>query len=291
MKNPTQNYGFIATVITRDHYIFGAEMVPKTIIRSDGQWIYDLPVMEKQFNGSFETYGCTVFGTLNALEILRGVITDDIEVNYSDRFTYISSETSPPGNNPHIVAESVRHDGVIEEIVLPFTPDIDSLEKFRDMGNRGPELLKMALTFTKSFQFMHEWIFEIADAKAQRQAKMMECLTYSPLGVSVCAWKQRENGLYYKDEGDQDNHWTVCIGYVKGEHWIIFDSYPDDNELEIKLLEWDYDFGFAKRYHLEKVIAPVILPTPIAKVTPWQSIINWIANFIKKHGWSNPLHA
>ena len=78
-------------------------------------------------------------------------------------------------------------------------------------------------------------------------AKLKDALKFSPVGVSVLAWAER-NGLYYKPVGADDTHWTVCYKVDAENRPHIFDSY--DNTL--KILEPFYDFGQARRIHIEK---------------------------------------
>lgn len=267
-------HGFIPPIITPDHYIFGAQMVPKVVRQSDRQWLDFIPAGEPQFNGSFETYGCTVFGTLNAREVLckRAFGKDE---NNSDRFTYISSDTNPPGNDPHVVAESIRTEGVVPEEELPFTADIIDLQTFRNMGDKGPDLISEGLEETKKILFLHEWLWSDPNISiSDKQEKMWECLQYSPLGVSVHAWEQDENGLYSKNPGDEDNHWVVIIGGVFGKCWLVYDSYPTTEGSYLKKLAWDYNFGWSKRYHMESIGVPIDGSAVIPKE-------NWLSNLWK----------
>jgi hypothetical protein len=281
MKNTVKQYGFQAPVIEKNHYIFGAEMVPRIVYQPDGQWLDYITQNEKQYNDLFDTCGCTVYGTLNAgLEIL-GKRVFGKENNYSDRFTYIASGTKPPGNDPQIVAESIRASGVVAESDLPFSNEIDSLDKFNCIPPDKKYLIDTGKLWATKYEFLHEWVFNSEISLSEKQNRMVECLTFSPLGVSVRAWQQRENGLYYKELGEQDTHWCVCIGYVVGKYWIIYDSYPQSDGDFIKHLEWDYDFGFAKRYYLKEITEPII---PIAipkKISLYQRFINWLDNIIK----------
>ena len=142
-----ENLGFVTPRITADHFQLGGGMVPVENIRPDGQWLDCLPADEPQFHTGFETFGCTCFGTLNAREILRYAhllsrFPEPTRPNYSDRFTYKMSGTKPPGNDPHIVAESIRNYGVISEELLPFSPGIDSLLAFNNFGSESDELIK-----------------------------------------------------------------------------------------------------------------------------------------------------
>ena len=66
-----QGHGFIAPQITPDNYVLGAtNALPFEVIQNNGNWLEFLPEGEWQARPNIETYSCTAFGTLNAIEIL-----------------------------------------------------------------------------------------------------------------------------------------------------------------------------------------------------------------------------
>lgn len=278
MKLQIKNLGFVVPKIDDTHYVFGGGQVPKDILQADRNWQPFLVVAEAQSHPGFETYGCTCFNTNNALEILKKKITYS-EANYSDRFTYDISETSPPGNDPHVVIEAIRNVGMILESSLPFRADINDLNTFRSMEGKDKQLFAEASGWRSKFTVMHDWVFNTNIPLDQKLKLLYECLQYSPLGVSVRAWQQRDNGLYYKNPGEIDTHWTVIVYAVPNEYWLIFDSYADESGSFLKKLEWNYDFGFAKRYYLR----PVISTPQGSAVIPTISFKEKIINFIKKY--------
>jgi hypothetical protein len=87
----------------------------------------------------------------------------------------------------------------------------------------------------------------------EKHERMKTALRYSLLGVSVVGWREH-NGIYYKDEGEPDNHWTNIVAF-DGGYPIVADSY----EPFLKKLDKNYDFGFAKRYSVERLVT---LPKP-----------------------------
>ena len=277
MKHTVKNYGFAPKPILPDQYVFGAGKIPEVVLQADGQWDKFLPVFEKQYTDKLETFGCTVFGTLNAREILKIKISG-IEENYSDRDLYIISNTAPPGNDPHVVAEILRLKGASFEKTLPFRMDIKDLIEFASFELKEAELNKERLVSLERFEYLHEWVFTNNTSLKNKQALMLRNLQFSPLGVSVEAWKQKENGLYYKEQGDPDTHWAVLIGYEYGKYWKVYDTYPTSEGEAIKYLEWDYDFGYCKRYYL----APKFKKEPeLEKETFWKLIINFLKKYLK----------
>lgn len=277
MKHSIKNYGFSPQPIKSDHYVFGAGKIPEVVLQANGQWDKFLPVFEKQSTDSLETFGCTVFGTLNAREILKIKISG-VEENYCDRDLYIISNTVPPGNDPHVVGETLRLQGASLEKTLPFRNDIKDLIEFASFESKEEELIKERNISLAKFEFLHEWVFKDNTPLKNKQELIIKNLQFSPLGVSVRAWEQRENGLYYKEQGELDTHWTVLIGYEYGKYWKIYDTYPTSEGKAIKYLEWDYDFEYCKRYYLAPKFESI---EKLQKKTFWQSIINFLKNYLK----------
>ena len=192
-----------------------------------------------------ETYNCTAFATNNAIEILAKRKYGN-EPNYSDRCLGILAGTYPPGNDPHIVCEALRKNGVCFESELPFDEFIPTVDQYYSPSPLTKDLVKKAEKFLFDYDFKHEWVYRDKGLPLEeKQARLMEALMYSPLNVSVMAWREKK-GLYTKKKGEADTHWTTLFGYEKGKHWLVFDSYKP----YVKKLAWDYDFGYAKRLYI-----------------------------------------
>ena len=64
------NFGFQKETICPDHYILGGlSKVPRVVYQPNGDWRSFLPKYEPQAE-NYETWGCAVWGTQNAIEIL-----------------------------------------------------------------------------------------------------------------------------------------------------------------------------------------------------------------------------
>lgn len=237
------NYGFIKDKIEEDHWVLGGGHIPqKVIVNPSGDWSDYLPVFEAQAS-KFETWGCTVFGTLNCLESLLKCIKLE-ESNFSERFPYIGNQIREPGTSPHKVAEWIRENGLVEQDTLPMT---DAYDDFIKPDPLPVNMLIEGQHFLNEWDFKHEWI---ACEDENIKSKLKTMLKYSPLGVSVHAWKK--NGrVYIKDEGDEDNHWTMLYKIDDKGYYHIFDSYEGT-----KVLSPDYKFGMAKVYFLFKRTEP-----------------------------------
>lgn len=237
-------YGFVPPKLDSSHYVLGSSVsLPKEIIQPDGQWDKFLPPAEEQAKYGLETYNCTSFNTLNAIEILAKRIYG-LDLNLSDRDLGIRAGTRPPGNDPHVVAEALRNDGVCFEVTLPFTSDLADWQEY--YSYKGADKTKCdveAAALVFKFEFGHEWVFTGPVSKEVRNALMKEALTYSPLCVSVSAWNEVDG--VFVDAGMPNNHWTVVPGW-NNKGWKCRDSYPDFD----KVISPDHNIGYCKRYRL-----------------------------------------
>lgn len=264
-NNMKTSYGFLPIEITPDQYIFGSDQIKGEVLVPDGQWFGYLPDIEVQRQFGLETMNCTVYGTLNCIEILFKRVYN-VEVNHSERFVGIHSGTTPSGNNPHEVGETIRKKaGCVEDMLLPFSESIDTWEKYYGPNPLPKQLNNLGKEWIKAWDFKHDWVR--TPGQTLSPELLMEALTYSPLGVSVDAWNQ--NGeIYFKEKGGVDNHWTTLYGYLEGQYWLIFDSYDSTH----KKLAWDYDFQFVKRYTLTK-------KQPTTNGSIWGAILNFIRSY------------
>lgn len=252
--------GFIKDKIEREHHKKGDGMFAGEILQPSGQWTDYLPAVEPQ-NKYFETYCCTVFNTIKPVCILaKRKFGEDWDK--AERFnSVLANIISGHGGSPHTASETIRKNGVIEQSSLPWTEDLYNFWRYARPNPMTEPYLTEGNQWLRSYTFGHDWVYSLGSSRLKQwfasvgyklgfktiQEAMMDALQYSPLGVSVYAWQLR-NGLAYKNTWQQDNHWTCCVGYVKDQYWIIYDSYLNCN---IKC-EWGYPFGFVKRYSLDK---------------------------------------
>jgi hypothetical protein len=251
-----KNYGFVAPVIESHHYVLGgAVSLPGLILQPSRQWDAFLPKYEPQFGDGWDTHGCTVWGTQNAIEILEKRLFGH-DKDYSERYNYIIIGIRPPGSDPHLVAESIRKVGLVDNGLLPLTK---TYEDFVQPSPMTRSILLTGMNYLKYRNFGHEWVFTGDMDKQKKINLMMDALQYSPLGVSVSAWFQDTDGIF-RDHGQPNGHWCVCYGHTdKG--WKIFDSYDQST----KVYSYDSEISFCKRYHLTGIDA-------ITRPTLWQKI-------------------
>ncbi len=232
---------FIETPIFADEYIFGANSkIQGDILKADGDWRSYTPTFEDQFKYGVESMSCTVYGTLNAIEILMREKFDFVE-DYSERFTSTLAGTTKTGNSPHRVAEVIRAKGLIDETLLPFSSNINTREEYFAPISNG--LKREGKKWLKQWTFSHDWVITRDTRKEEKNELLTDALKFSPVGVSVYGWAD-DNGIYVK--AGNDNHWTLLVAGDKN-YWYVLDSYAP----YIKKLSKDYDFGFAKRFSLD----------------------------------------
>lgn len=232
-----KNYGLLISE-EKDARAYGAGTLPKVVLKEDGQWDEFLPVYEPQFNEFYDSFGCVVWATQNVIEIMLKKIKG-IEYNFSERFTYILGKVTPPGSDPHHIAEVVRNNGLIDNELLPMTKTFAEFLKPNPMTS---ELKDKGMEFP--YEVNHEYLWQDKITKEVRTKLMKEYLCYSPLGVAVTAWHE-ENGVYV-DLGKRNTHFTVCHGWnTKG--WKVFDTYDHS----LKIVSFDHNMEVCKRYYLE----------------------------------------
>lgn len=247
MNNSLKNKGFIEPVIEADHYIAGTSSLPCVVIQPDRNWTPYLVKNENQIGSFGDTFNCSAFGSLDALEVLMKK-KFGVEYNWSDRALGLFAGTYPPGNDVHVVCETIRKHGLVEDAVLPFDSSCTTIDKYYSPKPVPRDLIDKASKFIEDFSYGHEWLYKDPGTPlATKQALLLENLQYGPLSVSVVGWRYRNN-MYYKLPGEADNHWVALINVVEGQYWEVFDS----TDSYIKRLEWNYDFGYSKRHSIEK---------------------------------------
>lgn len=240
--------GFVEPSIAPEEYTFGGRQVLGVPINPSKNWEEYLPEPEIQRNAQFDTNSCFIYGSLNQIEtvirffqIQKG---DYKDVNFSERFTAYFADWSPVGGNPHNVYQSVRHEGLLPEKVLPFSSDISHANYILDEMSEA--YCKLALEW--GWTIKHDWLFTKDDTN--KHELLDTALAYCPVAVSVRAWEQDKNGIYIKDKGASDTHWCLVYRHNSDGTWAVYDTYEGVK----KTLSADYDFGFAKRIVVRKAI-------------------------------------
>lgn len=248
METEIKNYGLILPnkIETREE---GAEhllgSLGKPIINETGDWTQYLPDREPQNIRKVEAQACTAYGSLNAIETLLKF--KGFNVNYSDRYLAIIAGIDPyRGADPHTTIETIRRkSGCIPEERLPFSDDIKTPEDYYDISEvTKTQLLAEGQQWYDQWELNHEYVFLGGDVKTKYQL-LQDALRRGTVCVSVAAWYQNDNGLYFKPQGARDNHWTM-LTCIKDGVADVFDSYDNYTKSLVK----DYDFAIAKVFYL-----------------------------------------
>jgi hypothetical protein len=270
LKKEIKNYGLIIPKIeTREEgaeHVFGAE---RPIINPSGDYLAFMPDKEAQSISREDTYACTVFGTLNAIETAIYKATG-IRVNYADKFlANIAKQkgilTPGVGADPHKIGELVRTvSACLREERCPW--DRSKPGNFYNLTEQEiATLLLESQAWWKEWKFEHFWVFT-GGTPQQKRTAIQGALRRGTVCVSVEAWVF--NGTWYiKEPGAQDTHWTECLSALEDKPYKIFDSY----DAFIKDLDPMYDFGIAKVYYLTKLDPQTPTPEQISII---QQIIN-----------------
>jgi len=239
-----KNYGLnIKDIeIKPEDYLLGSSL-PLDVVNEDADWEAYLPQYELQAE-NFETFGCTVWGTLNQTETYHKAVFGT-EPNYSERYIYNIVGINPPGSNPSFIYDAIRANGLVDQNVLPMTETLEEFYKPRPMEDK---YLEEGRKWLDLYTIQHEWVRPSDPSKMKEL--IAETLHYSPVALSVTAWTADEAG-YYVDNGQPNNHWCMCYGAIKQPNGIylkIFDSYDHTK----KVLHPSHNVSFAKRILLTK---------------------------------------
>jgi len=245
-KRVSQNF-IPPETIELEEYVLGDGNLAEEIVLSGGNWANYLPLGEDQAKNGIDPRSCTAAGTLNALEAIGKLkYGASFQSDLSERYLSVMGGMNGQGGNPHFIAEELRtRAGSVPEVFLPFGKSVTTLQKYFSPNPMSYYLFKVGRHWNQKYIFKHQWVFAEGTI-AQKQNALKEGLRYSPIGVSGYAWSLHSDGKYYKD--GPDIHWFIVYGYVEGEYWLAFDTYFP----YVKRLDWNYDFGYAKSYTLNK---------------------------------------
>lgn len=227
-----QNKGYRQRERNPNDWILGGfTPLESKILRPNGQYDDCLPVSEKQHRYGLETMACVTFSALNCLETLQKA-KYGIAQNFSDRFTAKMSNTSKQGNWQWYVAKSIANDGVVDEYLWSWIPEVDTWDEY--YSPIPQEIQNDGLEWCLKNDFYYEWV---------NQVSLKTALMYGPVQVIV----KYATGDGLLNPFGEYNHAVMCYGYTN-EGWKIFDHYDQ----ELKLYHIDYKFGGLMRFDFNK---------------------------------------
>jgi hypothetical protein len=259
-----KNYGFIKGNIEQEDYVFGGSHFQGDVLRPDGDWTSLVPEYEAQSTDAFDTYGCTIFTTDNALETIMKC-KFGVTANYSERYQYNLIPVRPPGGSPQAVAENIREFGVVDQALYPMT---QTFEEYTQPEPIDPEMVKQGKKWLESYELVHDYIWKRQLPIQAQNSLLKEALKYSPIGISVTAWSLSDEG-YYVDNGEPNNHWTLLIKLWEKNGKIyrdVFDTYDHS----IKTLDPDHNIEIAKSYYINPAKKKVEKPnSALSNLLAW----------------------
>ena len=241
-----KNYGLIESIPLRGDRRLGA--VRKTVVQPDRNWGPYLPKKELQAI-LFETATCVSFSLTNCCEMQIKKQTG-VEINISDRFLAKKSGTDPRlGNYFTNVFKSFDKDGFILEAKYP--NDAQTIQEYYqevpdyygDYQLPFVPLHKQAKIMRDNIYYEPSWV----GYGGVTNEELYEALLYSPVQITVKAWKQpNSKGVYsYVDKGV--NHAVTLFKMTEDGHKHIFDHYDQ----EIKILSPNFYVGAALSHIVE----------------------------------------
>lgn len=260
------SYGFIKEEYGEEDWVLGSGKASGRFggeeLNPSGDWgAYD-PERELQRKNNFESVNCTNYATGNALIALAKFHGfEDFPKNVSERYTGVMTGTTPNGNSPHKVIETIRSEcGLIPGHVLDWTDDIDSWDEYYSPNPMTPDFIALGKALLKKFQIGHEWVFHNNSNVTDKHGLLKQALKRGTVCVSVKAWKKKGD-RYSKKKGEDDNHWIWLMRF-NGDYPVVRDQYSPF----VKELEKDYDFERAKVYFLTRLKPP---QNYLAEVISW----------------------
>lgn len=233
---PGQNTGVLPLQPRPRDWIAGSiSGITFEVRRADGQWDDYLVEKEVQYGLYFDSYNCTAFATLNAIEMQEKFITGS-ESNYSDMFVGGTDGLMDIGNYMVAPPDAIRKYGLVLESEYPW-PKTDKNFTRQNYQSMPPQpILDKGKLWLKKWDLRYEFIPSIA-------LEMKTHLQHAPLNVisKVCAgWG---NSDVVGGCGPGNGHEYTIYGYLDGKYWKAFDHY----DKEKKKLAWDYSFAYVMK--------------------------------------------
>lgn len=243
---------FIYPSIKEEDFIFGSGQLVGTPLREDGDWRDYLPPEEDQNIRGIESSACYIEASQHAIATIEEEQLGEVDNNYSARFNALLSDGTTVGGDPLKGGDSMRHDGLVPDSLMPFGDDIYSWDDFHSWkGVRESVVRAKGQEYLGKKILGYDIVCKKNEPVATKYIKLKQALQYSPCPVSVTAWYEK-NGIYYKPEGMSDNHLTELVYIDENNHPYVRDTYAP----YLKKLEANFNFDFAMRWAVEKKIIP-----------------------------------
>lgn len=148
--------------------------IPYKVLNKSGDWTSCVPPGEWQLLNGTDVMACVTFSALNIIETLYFFHTGQ-RVNFSDRFTARMSGTTTDGNYLWKVGDSIRKDGLVEELDWPAPTDMSWASYY---ATPPIEVINKAKTFLTQWTINYEFVDFTKES-------LMYHLKQSPLQVII----------------------------------------------------------------------------------------------------------
>jgi hypothetical protein len=212
----------------KHHWVLGSGKATKKLgaaagdINPSGDWSKFDPTPELQQRYGLETQNCTVFAWLKAIIALARFKGYEIPHNLSERYTGITAGTTPSGNDPWKVIESIATQfGVVADEVLPWSDGIRGWADYYSPNPMDELIVKLGQDILRKYELEPEWVIPPINnfTPAEKQERIRAALKRGPVVASVRAW-EKTGKFYTKDVGAPDNHlvWLPKAGEVSDQY-------------------------------------------------------------------------
>ncbi len=269
--------------ITGQHFLFGSGQLTPRVLRPDGDWRDYLPPEEYQNVRGIESSACYVEASQHAIATIIEEKYGVLNNNYSARFNALLSDGTEYGGDPLKGMDSIRHDGLITDEMMPFGDEIQSWADFHSW--KGVDELKcraMGKRSCSQWDIGYDVVFRVEESVQDKYKKARLALSYGPMAVSVAAWFEKD-GVYIKPVGWTDNHLVELVHIDENNQATIRDTYAPFE----KKLEPFFNFDFGMRLSVEQKVEVkknevLLTDTEQEHVNFWQGIIDWFSNLFRR---------
>jgi len=245
-------------------YRFGSGQLTGTPLREDGNWSDYLPPQEDQNIRGIESSACYVEASQHSIATIQEEQFNLPDQNYSARFNTLLSNSTIFGGDPIAGGQSIRHDGLIPDAMMPFGSSVQSWDDFHSWKDvNKAKCLLAGLDWLKKWKPEYDIVFTREESVEAKYAKLRNALKYCPCPISVTAWYE-DDGVYVKPAGSIDNHLVEAVYLDEQNRLHIRDTYAPYE----KVLEPYFNFDFCLRWSLAQLSTP-------------EFTSNWLWNMIR----------
>lgn len=243
---------FIYPKITDKTRIFGDV---GTILRPDGDWRKFLPKEEEQRRRGIESSSCYIQASHHAIATILEEQFGVIDSDFSERFNALLSDGTENGGDPIAGADSIRHDGLVADALLPFSENITSWDEFHSWEGGDKDIcIKEGKEWLKQWKPNYNIVFEREHSLEMKYNRLREQLKKSPVPMSVYGVTDGSGNYVPKPEGINDTHLLTCVYLDEDNCPWVFDTYPSF----LKKLPANYSSDFAMSWGIKKNTNPIV---------------------------------